>query len=95
MGRPRKVKEVEAVQPEVSVVFDETPDAEVETFDVNVKELKKFIWNSKISEIQDAVAKYVKSGDDLTMSAVESIMREKSPGIASQYLQQIVTRNDR
>lgn len=82
--RPRKVKLFE--QPET-----EAPSVEVAAPTINIKKLKALVWKSNLEEMQEAVSGI--QGDNLTMQAVDSILKAPNTGIAAQYLQQIIQRN--
>jgi hypothetical protein len=91
MGRPRKVEVTETVTPyhegeDVMPVEVAEPVAKV-----NVKKLIPFVWKGTLEQMQEAVAEV--QGDNLTMQAVQGIMKATNSGIASQFLQQIIQRN--
>lgn len=95
MPRPRKgsapVKDVEDVK---TVQVEQNDDSSpVETsFSVDVKHLKELVWKNDLEAMQEAVSTI--QGDSLTMQAVEAILSSQTSGIASQYLQQIIQRNN-
>jgi len=100
MARPRKVKEQVEIE-EATVMVETAPEPTftepeevvevVETPAINIKHLKTLVWNTKLEDMQDAVAGI--KGDAGTMNAVDAVLKATSAGIASQYLQQIIQRN--
>ena len=84
----KAVKEVEEVEAEVVAV----PVAEPVKVGFDIQRLKALVWNSKLEDIQEAVAE-IKDADAGTMNAVNNVLASKSTGIASQFLQQIIQRN--
>lgn len=88
---PRQPKQA---KPKQVKLFDQpAAEASVEPGNetINIKKLKALVWKSNLEEMQEAVSGI--QGDNLTMQAVDSILKAPNTGIAAQYLQQIIQRN--
>lgn len=94
MPRPRKdaTPVVENTQEDVVVEQEAVVEPVKEFSKVNVKRLKELLWKANLETLQEAVADI--DGDELTMRAVQGVLTAPNSGIAAQFVQQIIQRNN-
>ena len=94
MPRPRKdaTHVVKNTQEDIAVEQEAVVEPVKEVSKVNVKHLKEILWKANLEALQEAVADI--DGDELTMRAVHGVLTAPNSGIAAQFVQQIIQRNN-